>query len=97
MNLEVVWPSAWPNKALVLTMPARGSFDIIARHNGLVVLLALFCRSGRWHGRTMQALAISLVLKSILLLSINRNNVAAMKRWIWRLYGRVHGPTQHWC
>ena len=35
MNLEVLWSSLWPNKALVLTMPARGSFNMLSRHNGL--------------------------------------------------------------
>ena len=38
MNVEVLWSSAWPNKTLVVTMPARCSFDIIARHKGLVVI-----------------------------------------------------------
>jgi hypothetical protein len=45
------------NKGLVLTMPARRSFSIIARHKSWVVVSALFCRTGRWHGRTTQALA----------------------------------------
>jgi hypothetical protein len=44
------------NKALVLTMPARGSFYIRARHKGLAVVSASSCRTRRWHGRTMQAL-----------------------------------------
>jgi hypothetical protein len=35
MNSEVLWSSVWPNKQMVLTMPARGSFYIIARHTGL--------------------------------------------------------------
>ena len=56
MNVDVLWSSVWPNKALVPTMPARGSFGIRIRHNGLVVVSASCCRSGRWHGRTMQAL-----------------------------------------
>jgi hypothetical protein len=46
------------NKRLVLTMPARRSFSIIARYKRFVVTLALFCRSGRWHGRTSEALAL---------------------------------------
>jgi hypothetical protein len=45
------------NKALVLTMPARRSFSIRVRHKIWVAVSALFCRSGRWHGRTMQALS----------------------------------------
>jgi hypothetical protein len=44
------------NKALVLTMPARGNFGILTRHKGLLVLLAAYYRTRRWHGRTMQAL-----------------------------------------
>ncbi len=46
------------NKQMVPTMPARRSFSIIARHNVLVVVSASFCRSGRWHGRTFEALAL---------------------------------------
>ncbi len=48
----------WPNKRLVLTMPARRSFSIRARHKSWVVVFASFCRSGRWHGRTSEALAV---------------------------------------
>ncbi len=47
------------NKRLVLTMPAHRSFSIHARYKSLVVVFASFCRSGRWHGRTSAALAIS--------------------------------------
>ncbi len=46
-------------------MPARRSFGITARHKGLVVASAWFYRSGRWHGRTSEALAISLVSKTL--------------------------------
>ena len=35
MTLEVLWSREWPNKRLVLTMPARRSFCICARHYGL--------------------------------------------------------------
>jgi hypothetical protein len=35
------------NKKMVLTLPARGSFRIIARHKRSVVTQAVFCRSGR--------------------------------------------------
>ena len=38
-------------------LPALRNFGIIARHNVLVVLSVSFCRSGRWHGRTFEALA----------------------------------------
>jgi hypothetical protein len=48
------------NKRLVLTMPARSNFGIIARHKGLAVVLAWFCRSWRWHGRTSEALGFFL-------------------------------------
>jgi hypothetical protein len=41
---------------LVLTMPARGSFGIIARHKGVVVISASSCRTRRVHGRTSEAL-----------------------------------------
>jgi hypothetical protein len=40
---------------MVLTQPARGSFEIIARRKRLVVVSASSCRTRRWHGRTMQA------------------------------------------
>jgi hypothetical protein len=40
------------NKRLVLTMPARRSFSIRARHKNWVVVFTSFCQSGRWHGRT---------------------------------------------
>ena len=40
------------NKALVLTLPARRSFSIRARHKVLVVVSALCYRSGR--GRAAQ-------------------------------------------
>jgi hypothetical protein len=40
------------NKQMVLTLPARGSFCIIARHTGLVVASASYCR-------TSEALACS--------------------------------------
>jgi hypothetical protein len=56
MNLEVLWSGLWPNKRLVLTMPARRSFNIRARHKHWVVAFASCCRSGRWHGRTSEAL-----------------------------------------
>ena len=36
------------NKQMVLTLPARSSFRIIARHKRLVLASASFCRSGRW-------------------------------------------------
>ncbi len=58
MNVEVFWSGVWPNKRLVLTMPARRSFSIRARHKNWVVNFASFCRSGRWHGRTSEALAL---------------------------------------
>ena len=45
------------NKRLVLTKPARRSFSICARHKSWVVVFASFCRLGRWHGRTSEALA----------------------------------------
>ena len=35
------------NKKMVPTLPARGSFDIIARHQGLVLVSAVCRRSGR--------------------------------------------------
>ena len=35
------------NKKMVPTLPARSSFCIIARHKGLAVASASFCRSGR--------------------------------------------------
>jgi hypothetical protein len=38
---------AMANNSMVLTLPARGNFEICARHKGLVVWLGLFCRSGR--------------------------------------------------
>jgi len=47
MNVEVIWSSAWANKHMVLTLPAHGSFSILARHKGLVATQALYCRSGR--------------------------------------------------
>jgi hypothetical protein len=46
------------NKRLVLTMPARSNFGIIARHKNWVVVPASFCRSGRWHGRTSEAFGV---------------------------------------
>jgi hypothetical protein len=58
------------NKRLVLTMPAHRSFSIRARHKILVVVFASFCRSGRWHGRTSEALAHNLIAK------MNRTNKA---------------------
>ena len=48
------------NKQMVPTLPARDSFHIIARHTRLVVASASFRRSGRWHGRTFEALALIL-------------------------------------
>ena len=39
----------------LLTMPARRSFSICARHKSLVVVFAVCCRSGRGHGRTSEA------------------------------------------
>jgi hypothetical protein len=44
------------NKALVLTIPARRSFSILARRKRLGAVRAISCRTRRWHGRTMQAL-----------------------------------------
>ena len=46
-NVEVFWSSVWPNKQMVLTLPARCSFEICARHKRLVVASASYCRSGR--------------------------------------------------
>jgi hypothetical protein len=47
------------NKRLVMTMPAHRSFSIRARHKSFVLILVLYCRLGRWHGLTSEALAIS--------------------------------------
>jgi hypothetical protein len=41
------WLGAQANKKMVLTLPARGSFDITARHKDLVVTLAVYCRTRR--------------------------------------------------
>ena len=69
------------NKALVLTLPARGSFHILARHTrlggGLGFVLPLRARAGR----TMQAFgsflhsAISSLMKKMLTESVLRNIV----------------------
>jgi hypothetical protein len=64
MNVEVLWSSLWPNKVLVLTLHALCNFYIIARHKGLVVVSAVFCRSGRWRVSTTQALGLLCISKN---------------------------------
>jgi len=56
------------NKALVLTLPARRSFGIIARHKGLGGGFGFVLPVKARAGRTMQALAIFLATSEILLL-----------------------------
>ena len=46
------WKVLWPNKVLVLTLPALRNFCILARHKVWVVVSAAYCRSGR--GRAAQ-------------------------------------------
>jgi hypothetical protein len=45
--MEAKKSNEWANKKMVLTLPARGNFSIIARHKSLVVTQAPSCRSGR--------------------------------------------------
>ncbi len=74
---------------MVLTMPARPSFSIRARHKNWVVVSASYCRSGRWHGRTSEALALhryysnshnrAIYFLGYEVMSINRKSIN--KRW----------------
>ena len=63
MNAEVLWSGLWPNKQMVPTLPARGSFKICARHKrlggGFGFVLPLRARAGR----TCEALGRFLVEK----------------------------------
>jgi len=66
------------NNGLVQTAPALASVGIIARHNGVVVVSAPSCRTGRVYGCTTQALALFLAALAILLLSFLPNGIAGM-------------------
>ena len=68
-----------PLTTRLLTMPALRHFRIRARHTGLGGVVGEYCRSGRWHGRTNEALAISLAALAIWLLPFPRNSVPEMQ------------------
>jgi hypothetical protein len=47
MNVEVLWSGLWPNKKMVLTLPALRNFEIIARYYGSGVAQTHYFRLGR--------------------------------------------------
>jgi hypothetical protein len=55
---EVFWVDRMANKRMVLTLPARGSFGIIARHTRLGGGVSLVLPHTARAGRTCEALAI---------------------------------------